>query len=493
MAKNKRERNQNPQPFLADDDSVASTKKHSKAPKHHQKQDKVRFRFNPPAFSLFFEFFLLLVYLFIFKIYVCVFLQMISSGMSSKILKEALLQQKEIEEEASGGIAKSAFGSVEEESNKHEEEEDIDDFGGFSETQSQFGNYEEEIDEDDEKLLEAFLSKGAGPQRTLADVIIQKIKENDANAVSEKQPLPKLDDSLIDLYKGVGKFLNKYTAGKMPKAFKHIPSMQLWEDVLYLTQPENWSPNAMFQATRIFASNLGAKKAERFYRLVLLPRVRDDIRKNKRLHFALYQSLKKALYKPAAFNKGILFPLCKSGTCNLREAVIVGSVLEKVSIPMLHSSVALMKLAEMEYCGTTSYFIKLLLEKKYALPYRVVDAVVAHFMRFLEDTRIMPVIWHQSLLAFVQRSVTPEIMRELDNSRNRGEKEDDPMLLDILFFLSGHFLFHVYEFKLVRISMEFVLWIFCHLDLILPSSVHVINKTIEEDRFDIPEVPMEED
>ncbi|KAG4138144.1 hypothetical protein ERO13_D07G116200v2 [Gossypium hirsutum] len=443
MAKNKRERNQNPQPFLADDDSVASTKKHSKAPKHHQKQDK-----------------------------------MISSGMSSKILKEALLQQKEIEEEASGGIAKSAFGSVEEEPNKHEEEEDIDDFGGFSETQSQFGNYEEEIDEDDEKLLEAFLSKDAGPQRTLADVIIQKIKENDANAASEKQPLPKLDDSLIDLYKGVGKFLNKYTAGKMPKAFKHIPSMQLWEDVLYLTQPENWSPNAMFQATRIFASNLGAKKAERFYRLVLLPRVRDDIRKNKRLHFALYQSLKKALYKPAAFNKGILFPLCKSGTCNLREAVIVGSVLEKVSIPMLHSSVALMKLAEMEYCGTTSYFIKLLLEKKYALPYRVVDAVVAHFMRFLEDTRIMPVIWYQSLLAFVQRYknellkedknnlrvlletqkhklVTPEIMRELDNSRNRGEKEDDPMLL--------------------------------------ASSVHVINKTIEEDRFDIPEVPMEED
>lgn len=109
----------------------------------------------------------------------------------------------------------------------------------------------------------------------------------------------------------VGEFLNKYTAGKMPKAFKHIPSMQMWEDILYLTEPEKWSPNAMFQATRIFASNLSAKKAERFYKLILLPRIRDDIRKNKRLHFALYQSLKKALYKPAAFNKGILFPLCK--------------------------------------------------------------------------------------------------------------------------------------------------------------------------------------
>lgn len=109
----------------------------------------------------------------------------------------------------------------------------------------------------------------------------------------------------------VGKLLNKYTAGKMPKAFKHIPSLKFWEEVLYLTEPEKWSPNAMYQATRIFASNLGVKKAERFYKLVLLPRVREDIRKNKRLHFALYQALKKSLYKPAAFNKGILFPLCE--------------------------------------------------------------------------------------------------------------------------------------------------------------------------------------
>lgn len=109
----------------------------------------------------------------------------------------------------------------------------------------------------------------------------------------------------------VGKYFGKYTAGKIPKAFKHIPSMVNWEDALYLTEPEKWSPNAMYQATRIFASNLGVKRVERFYKLVLLPRVREDILKNKRLHFALYQSLKKSLYKPAAFFKGILFPLCE--------------------------------------------------------------------------------------------------------------------------------------------------------------------------------------
>lgn len=437
----KRSKYHNPQPFLADDD-VASSKKRSKPAKHHQAEEK-----------------------------------MISSGMSSKILKEALLQQKEIEDEARDQNPNSSFFAVEEEPAK-DEEEDVDDFAGFDDTQSHFGGYEEEIDEEDEKLLEVFLSKNTGPERTLADVIAEKIKEKDEQFSSEVRPLPKLDTSIIDLYKGVGKLLNKYTAGKLPKAFKHIPSVQHWEEVLYLTEPENWSPNAVYQATRIFASNLGGKKAERFYRLVLLPRVREDIQKNKRLHFALYQTLKKSLYKPAAFFKGILFPLCESGTCNLREAVIIGSIIEKVSIPALHSSVALLKLAEMEYCGTTSYFIKILLDKKYALPYRAVDAVAAHFIRFIEDTRIMPVIWHQSLLTFVQRYknqlrkedkdslktlienqrhklVTPEISRELNNSRNRGEKEDDLMLIS--------------------------------------SPISVINKTIEEDRFDIPDVPMEED
>ncbi|CAN1128228.1 ENP1 [Linum perenne] len=77
--------------------------------------------------------------------------------------------------------------------------------------------------------------------------------------------------------------------------------MAHWEDVLYLTEPEKWSPNGMYQATRILATNLNTKKAERFYRLVLLTLIRDDIRKHKSLDFSLYQSLKKSLFKPGAF------------------------------------------------------------------------------------------------------------------------------------------------------------------------------------------------
>lgn len=449
----KRERYQNPQPFLADDTHSVSSKKRLKSRegrKQLQKEEKL-----------------------------------LSSGMSSKILKQALIQQREIEDEQveaqnpNNSLLTVAEEPLRQDAGDDDDDNDIDNFNGFDETQSRFGDFEE-IDEEDEKLLEAFLSKeSAVPQRTLADIIVAKIKEKDANVSSEVRPLPpKLDAAAADVYKKVGKLLHKYTDGRMPNAIKFIYGSHNWEELLYVTEPENWSPNAMYQATRIFASNFRVKQVERFYKLVLLPRVREDILKNKRLHFALYQSLKKSMYKPAAFFKGILFPLCESRTCNLREAVIIGSVIQKVSIPILHSSVALLKLSEMEYCGTTSYFIKLLLEKKYALPYRALDALVAHFMRLLDDKRIMPVIWHQSLLAFVQRYkndlqredkddlrmllekqkhklVTPEIIRELDNSRNRGEKEDDLMSI--------------------------------------ASPISVINKPIEEDRFDIPEIPMEED
>lgn len=73
--------------------------------------------------------------------------------------------------------------------------------------------------------------------------------------------------------------------------------------------------------------------------------------------------------------------MLESGTCTLREAIIVGSVVARNSIPLLHSSAAMLKIAEMEYTGANSIFIRIFLDKKYALPYRVVDGLVFHFLQ----------------------------------------------------------------------------------------------------------------
>ena len=61
--------------------------------------------------------------------------------------------------------------------------------------------------------------------------------------------------------------------------------------------------------------------------------------------------------------------------------------------------------------GPNSLFIRVLVDKKFELPYKVVDALVFHFIRLSNsykaktrgDSAKLPVLWHQSLLVFAQR------------------------------------------------------------------------------------------
>ncbi len=114
-----------------------------------------------------------------------------------------------------------------------------------------------------------------------------------------------------------------------------------------------------------------------------------------------------------------------------------------MTIPPIHASAAILKLCKItHYSGPTSLFLRCLLNKKYALAYRVIDAVVNHFLSFMAEQRDLPVLWHQALLTFVQRYkddvtdeqkealkpllkkhghhlITPEIRRELFQSRSK--------------------------------------------------------------------------
>ncbi|KAK6742579.1 hypothetical protein RB195_010065 [Necator americanus] len=132
-----------------------------------------------------------------------------------------------------------------------------------------------------------------------------------------------------------------------------------------------------------------------------------------------------------------------SGTCTLREATIFSSVLQKVSIPMFHAAAAMLKIAELEYNGANSVFLRALIDKKFALPYKAIDAIVSHFLRMKNDERDMPVLWHQCLLAVCQRYkndlsqeqksaivdltryhshylISPEIRRELESKEEES-------------------------------------------------------------------------
>jgi len=297
-----------------------------------------------------------------------------------------------------------------------DDDDDDDNLATFTETSN--GGYVSVsgpgLSEEEERIVKSMNPESQKERRTLADMIMEKIAEKEGQLEGggehgehddEEEEVEMFPPKVVEVYTGIGTVLSRYTAGKLPKAFKVIPSLSNWEDVLYLTRPDKWTPQAMFAATRIFSSNLNPAMAQRFYNLILLDSVRADILENKTLNYHYYMSLKKALYKPSAFYKGILLPLCKSG-CTLREAAIVSSVLAKVSIPVHHSAVALHKLGSLPYSGASSVFIKTLLNKKYSLPMPVIEGLVQHFKKSATvGTKEggMPVLWHQSMLAFAER------------------------------------------------------------------------------------------
>lgn len=342
----------------------------------------------------------------------------------------------------------------------------------------------------DESLAGQAEDDEGGQSTNLTDLILQRIAEKEALEASRNagqaqifmgsgapEDAVEIPVKVMDTFTKVGQLLTRYKSGPLPKPFKVLPTLPQWPDLLAITRPENWTPHAVYRGTKIFISAPSAT-GQYFCETVLLNCVRDDIQETKKLNVHLYNALKAAFYRPSAFFKGFLFPLVES-SCTLREAHIISSVLAKIKIPVLHSAAALLRLCEIcaeqtsninsEAAGAANIFIRVLLAKKYALPYKVVDGLVFHFLRFRASKEAstdreaglgskeakLPVLWHQSLLIFAQtyrneitedqrealldlllarghKDIGPEVRRELLAGRNRtgAGPEENKMVVD---------------------------------------------------------------
>lgn len=341
---------------------------------------------------------------------------------SRKILQLAAEQQNEIEsDEIKPATSFNQIVSEEvEETLESDEDEEI-----YSDFEGQFEEEEEEeyeVEDQDLELFEKYFStNNSGLNFNLGDKIMSLIQEKEdmkANQIlnpGEDQTAVLLPPKVIAAYQKIGQILSTYKHGKLPKLFKVLPTLKNWEDVLYVTDPERWTPHATYEATKLFVSNLQANEAQRFVEKVLLEKFRTSIEDSDKhtLDYHIYRAIRKSLYKPGAFFKGFLLPLVDSH-CTVREATIAASVLAKVSVPVLHSSVALTQLVQRDFKPAATVFIRVLIEKKYALPYQTLDELVFYFMRFrqaaqeelgveADEMPPLPVVWHKAFLAFAQR------------------------------------------------------------------------------------------
>ena len=235
-----------------------------------------------------------------------------------------------------------------------------------------------------------------------------------------------INQKIVDAYKLVGEVLRTYTSGKLPKAFNILSSTEDWEDLVNITEPYNWTPQAMYNAVIQFSS-ADSTIGTTFFEKYLVPAIKSDIKKNKKLNIHYYNCLKRALFKPSAFFKGIILPMSKS--LSGKEASIIGSILRKCSIPNNHASAAIVKLSQLcqnDKKGVSVgalFFMRLLLVKKYALPKEVKECLVKFFMGYYDfDRNKLPVLWHQTLLCFVQHyklDLTEEEKMNLKDLNNR--------------------------------------------------------------------------
>lgn len=333
---------------------------------------------------------------------------------SAKILELAKQQQDELEEEENG-VAVS-FSDKFQSLMDQESDEDNEEYSDYEVEE------EVEVEEADAAMFDQYFGNNL-VNLNLADKILAKIADHEAakEAPTDRSQGVKLPPKVIMAYEKIGVILALYRHGKLPKLFKVLPTLRNWEDVLYVTNPDMWTVHAVYEATKLFVSNLQANEAQKFVEQVLLERFRRDIEEleTHALNYHLFRAVKKSLYKPGAFFKGFLLPLV-DGYATIREATIAASVLAKVSVPVLHSSVALAQLLKRPFRPSTTVFIRVLIEKKYALPYQTVDELVFYFMRFrnaaqaelmevegtmeqVGDDIQLPVVWHKAFLAFAQR------------------------------------------------------------------------------------------
>lgn len=82
--------------------------------------------------------------------------------------------------------------------------------------------------------------------------------------------------------------LSRWKSGPLPKPIKILSSVPNWEAIIEITNPDSWTPNAVFAVTRIFSSSK-PHVVQRWLEIVVLGKVREDIYETKKLNPHLYK------------------------------------------------------------------------------------------------------------------------------------------------------------------------------------------------------------
>ncbi|KAI9487548.1 MAG: Bystin-domain-containing protein [Benjaminiella poitrasii] len=243
---------------------------------------------------------------------------------------------------------------------------------------------------------------------TLQDLVFSKKNQYARGIVRADQNILSLSDpSVIKMYKKAEYLLANFQSSEsLPKVIKIIPFLPNWDEILLLTNPFTWTPQATYEITKVFLNNVKATQMKQFFQFVLLHIVRSNTIENNQLNPSLYLALRAAISRvPGLFLKGFVFPLCELKCYILKESIVIANIIAQAKFPVLYTATALLKLSDLPFTLSVCILIFALLKKEQALPYRVVDALVINYFcrRAYEATKdVLPNLWYESLQTFVK-------------------------------------------------------------------------------------------
>ncbi|VDD81655.1 unnamed protein product [Mesocestoides corti] len=227
---------------------------------------------------------------------------------------------------------------------------------------------------------------------------------DDLKAIDDIETLPEELKDHIRLLKDV---MSHFRSGPLPKTIKMLPHLPGYESLLEMLSPLEWTNHVFPRVVKIFASK-GNEQALCFYENYLLPKVRDDIAKNRRLSVQLFEALITSIFRPEEFVAGIFLPWIRSDMSKT-EGIILSHLLKKASIRARFAAVALALTCEEEFSIPRSMIIEAILNKKYIMPEAAISHLIAYFTSFDKDCSAyftdegrMPLTWFRSLLTFLE-------------------------------------------------------------------------------------------
>lgn len=104
---------------------------------------------------------------------------------------------------------------------------------------SKFKYIFQKINEEDQRAFDLFMNPAPDTRKTVADVIMEKLTEKKTELHTQMSDDSRtlaggefqLDDRIVKMYTQIKHVLQKYRSGKLPKAFKILPSLNNWEHV----------------------------------------------------------------------------------------------------------------------------------------------------------------------------------------------------------------------------------------------------------------------